>query len=48
MKIKWLRNALLDLEQAHAYIAKDNPEAARQLILKIQGIVAQLAEFPCL
>ena len=46
MEIKWLRNALRNLEQAHAYIVKDNPEAARQLILRIQSSVGQLAEFP--
>ncbi|MCC3408032.1 MAG: type II toxin-antitoxin system RelE/ParE family toxin [Microcoleus sp. PH2017_10_PVI_O_A] len=47
MEIKWLRNALRNLEQAHAYIVKDDdPEAARQLILRIQGSVGQLAEFP--
>jgi len=47
MEIKWLRNALRNLERAHAYIVKDDdPEAARQLILRIQGSVGQLAEFP--
>lgn len=46
MKIKWLRQALRNLEQAHAYIVKDNPEAARQLILRIQSAAGQLAEFP--
>ncbi|MEG4227912.1 type II toxin-antitoxin system RelE/ParE family toxin [Microcoleus sp. N9_B2] len=46
MKIKWLRQALRNLEQAHAYIVKDDPEAARQLILRIQSAVGQLAEFP--
>nr|WP_255515913.1 type II toxin-antitoxin system RelE/ParE family toxin [Tychonema sp. LEGE 06208] len=35
-----------NLEQAHAYIVKDNPEAARQLILRIQSAAGQLAEFP--
>ncbi|WP_293352583.1 MULTISPECIES: type II toxin-antitoxin system RelE/ParE family toxin [unclassified Microcoleus] len=46
MKIKWLRQALRNLEQAHGYIVKDDPEAARQLILRIQSAVSQLAEFP--
>ncbi len=46
MKIKWLRQALRNLEQAHLYIIKDDPEAARQLILRIQSAVSQLAEFP--
>lgn len=46
MKIKWLRQALRNLEQGHAYIVKDDPEAARQLVLRIQSAVGQLAEFP--
>ena len=46
MKIKWLRQSLRNLEQAHANIVKDDPGAARQLILRIQGAVGQLAEFP--
>ena len=46
MTIKWLRKALRNLEQAHAYIAKDDPAAAAQTILKIQRAVAQLATFP--
>jgi toxin ParE1/3/4 len=41
-----LRQALRNLEQAHSYIFKDDPEAARQLILRIQSVVNQLAEFP--
>ena len=46
MQIKWLRKALRNLEQAHAYISKDDPEAARRTVLKIQGAVSQLVEFP--
>jgi addiction module RelE/StbE family toxin len=46
MKIKWLRQALRNLEQVHAYIFKEDPEAAKQLILRIQDTVDQLSEFP--
>ncbi len=46
MKIKWLRQALRNLEQVHAYIVKEDPEVARQLIFRIQSAVDQLAEFP--
>jgi len=41
-----LRQALGNLEQAHAHIVKDDAEAASQLILRIQSAVCQLAEFP--
>ena len=46
MQVRWLRKALRNLEQAHAYIAKDDPEAAIRTILKIQVAVDQLAQFP--
>ncbi len=46
MKIKWLRKALRNLEQAYEYISKENPEAARQTVQKIQSAVSQLANYP--
>lgn len=46
MSVKWLRKALHNLEQAHAYIAKDDSAAAARTILKIQRAVAQRSEFP--
>lgn len=41
-----MRKALRNLEQAHGYIAKDDPEAAIRTILKIQVAVDRLAQFP--
>lgn len=46
MHIRWLRRALRNLEQAHSYIQKDNPEAAQELILRIQAAVSQLENYP--
>ena len=46
--VKWLRKALKNLEQAYEYIAEDNPDAAVQVVLKIQAAAAQLVEFPLL
>jgi toxin ParE1/3/4 len=46
--VKWLRKALKNLEQAYDYVAADNPDAAVQVVLKIQAAAAQLAEFPML
>jgi hypothetical protein len=46
MQIKWLRQALRNLEQAHKYITKDNPTAAQELILKIQNAANQLENYP--
>ncbi|MDZ8106623.1 MAG: type II toxin-antitoxin system RelE/ParE family toxin [Nostoc sp. DedQUE12a] len=46
MQIKWLRRALRNLEQAHSYISKENPEAAQEVILKIQVAASQLENYP--
>ncbi len=46
MKIKWLRKALRNLEQAYEYISRENPAAARQTVQKIQSAVNQLANYP--
>jgi len=46
MQIKWLRRALCNLEQAHSYILKENPAAAREVILRIQTATSQLENYP--
>ena len=46
MQIKWLHRALRNLEQAHNYIFKENPQAAQQVILKIQSATNQLENYP--
>lgn len=46
MKIKWLRKALRNLEVAYEYIYADDPEAAKQIIVRIRDTVAQLEQYP--
>jgi toxin ParE1/3/4 len=46
MRIKWVRRALRNLEQAHSYILKENPQAAQEVILKIQVAASQLENYP--
>ncbi len=46
MPIKWLKKALRNVEQAHDYIARDNPTAAMRVVLKIQAAVALLENSP--
>ncbi len=47
MKIVWTALALDDLEQLRDYVGKDDPAAARDLVLKILDIVeTQLPEHP--
>ena len=48
MKIKWLRKALDNIEQEAAYISRENPPAARDLVYQIYKSVALLAENPAL
>ncbi|MGA3096593.1 MAG: type II toxin-antitoxin system RelE/ParE family toxin [Bryobacteraceae bacterium] len=43
---RWLRRALLDLDDAYCYVAADNPAAARRLVDQIEEGVLQLARHP--
>lgn len=44
--LKWLRRAECDLDQVEAYIAKDNPRAAVEMVLTIIAAVERLDAFP--
>ena len=44
--LKWLRRAERDLDQVEAYIARDNPRAAVEMVLTIIAAVEQLDAFP--
>jgi len=46
MRIRWLKKALRNLEQAHEYISRDNPEAAARTITRIQSTASQLTDYP--
>lgn len=46
MRIRWLKQAVADLEHAFAYIAEDNPVAARQVAEKVQQAIGHLSEHP--
>ncbi|MDK2407957.1 type II toxin-antitoxin system mRNA interferase toxin, RelE/StbE family [Aphanizomenon sp. PH219] len=46
MRVKWLRQALRNLKQAHNYVFPENPTAAQELILKIQNAANQLENYP--
>jgi toxin ParE1/3/4 len=48
MPIKWVRKALQNLAQAYEYIAADDPDAAVQVVIKIQAAAEKLATFPVL
>lgn len=46
MRVRWLEKALRDLDEAEAYIAQDDPQAADGVILRIVRAVSHLKEQP--
>lgn len=46
MKLRWLRSGSESLRRHVAYIALDNPQAARQVRHTIRDCVLRLCEFP--
>jgi toxin ParE1/3/4 len=46
LEIAWLRKALRNLDEEAAYIAQDNPLAARQVVARILQAVELLASQP--
>ena len=48
MEIKWLRKALLNLDQEAEYIAKDDPQTARLIVQRIYHAVSLLRDNPSL
>jgi len=46
MKIKWVRLALNDLDEACEFIAQDNPKAASRVLKRIWDAVHMLADHP--
>jgi toxin ParE1/3/4 len=46
MKIVYGKSALRDLESIRAYIARDNPNAARRVVERIEQVAGRLENFP--
>jgi toxin ParE1/3/4 len=46
MRVLYLRGALRDLEAIHTYIARDNPDAARKVVARIEQAARRLENFP--
>jgi toxin ParE1/3/4 len=46
MRVRWLRKALLNLDEEVAYIASDDVAAARLVLKRVLDAVALLAEQP--
>ena len=48
MEVRWLRTALRNLDEAAAYIARDDPRAATRMVARIRAAVARLAINPAM
>jgi toxin ParE1/3/4 len=48
VEIKWLKKALKNLDKEAEYIAKDNPQAAKQVVQRIHHTVSLLSSNPSL
>ena len=46
MQIKWLRLALVDLEEAAEYVAQSDPDAAKRVVARIWQATQILADQP--
>ena len=46
MRVRWLRNALRNLDEEAAYIATEDPAAARLVVERVLSAVGQLVEQP--
>ena len=48
MRLRWLRQALRNLDEEAAYIATDDPAAAQLVVERVLRAVAMLADQPAL
>jgi plasmid stabilization system protein ParE len=46
MRVRWLRKALVDLDEEAAFIANEDPAAARMVVQRIVLAVDELREHP--
>jgi toxin ParE1/3/4 len=48
VRVRWLRRALINLDEEAEYIARDNPDAAARIVERIAASVERLAAHPSL
>lgn len=46
MRLRWTQLALGDFENAHDYIAQDNPKAAREIAERVLEATRRLLDYP--
>lgn len=48
MRVRWLRAALRNLDEAAEWIARDNPKAASEFVSAVRETVSRLADYPAM
>ncbi len=48
MRVKWLRKAALNLEDAHDFLSKENPIAAQEFVREVYRLVGLLSTQPAM
>lgn len=48
MHVRWTRTALANLDEEAAYIAQSNPQAAADIVERVEKAVQLLADFPAM
>lgn len=46
MNVRVTATAFAELQEIHAYVANDNPTAARAVVARIEDIINRIGEFP--
>ena len=46
MRVRWTETAFGELNEIRTYIAKENPAAAKAVVLRIEQVTARLGRFP--
>lgn len=46
MRVRWLRQALHNLDREAAYIAQDSPQSAAEFVTHLQASTSMLADHP--
>jgi addiction module RelE/StbE family toxin len=46
MRVRFTATALAEMTEIRDYIAKDNPVAAKAIVLRIEQVIARIAQFP--
>jgi toxin ParE1/3/4 len=46
MRVRFTATAFAEVNEIRAYIAKDNPTAAKAVIFRVEQVIARIGQFP--